>query len=186
MSNKLEPARKLRNVSHSLTKPLKSGSPAIEQQPTSTAVPVSGIRRCKPPSSFKLTECVAFEIAPAPRNSRLLNRAWLKACRSAATSARAAPSRRMMCQENQRCSQPQKDDADVFHAAVSQQPLQVVLGNCIQNAEKSGDGATSKTTYPDHQGPPPRKSKAKRTNPYTAVFNMTPDISAETGLGAIG
>src|ERR1039458_10424935 len=45
---------------------------------------------------------------------------------------------------------------------------------------------TAKTAYPHHHGPPPRRSKAKRTNPYTAVFNMTPDISADTGLGAMG
>ena len=32
------------------------------------------------------------EIAPVPRNSRLLNNAWLKECSSAATSARAARS----------------------------------------------------------------------------------------------
>src|ERR1035437_2618565 len=35
-------------------------------------------------------------------------------------------------------------------------------------------------------GPPPRKSNPKRTKPYTAVFSITPDIKAETGLGAIG
>src|ERR1700674_5385413 len=45
---------------------------------------------------------------------------------------------------------------------------------------------TARTAYPAHQGPPPRKSKTKRTNPYTAVFNMTPDMRADTGLGAMG
>src|SRR5512142_1546577 len=44
----------------------------------------------------------------------------------------------------------------------------------------------NRTTYPHQYGPPPRKSNVKRTKPYTAVFSITADISAETGLGAIG
>jgi len=70
-----EPARKLRKVSHSLMKPLKSGNPTIEQQAIRKVAPVAGIRRCNPPSSSKSIVWVASEIALAPRNSRLLNKA---------------------------------------------------------------------------------------------------------------
>src|SRR5690242_20806043 len=57
-----------RKVSHSLMKPLKSGNPTIEQQAIRKVAPVTGIRRCNPPSSSKSIVCVASEIAPAPRN----------------------------------------------------------------------------------------------------------------------
>ena len=85
-----EPARKLRKVSHSLTKPLNNGNPTMEQQAIRNAVPVRGIRFSKPPSSSRSTVCAASEIAPAPRNRRLLKMAWFKQWSRAAVRASAA------------------------------------------------------------------------------------------------
>src|SRR5208282_768408 len=48
-----EPAKKLRKVSHSLTKPLNNGKPTMEQQATRNTAPVRGRRFCNPPSSSK-------------------------------------------------------------------------------------------------------------------------------------
>src|ERR1017187_2569296 len=48
-----EAARKLRKVSHSLTKPLNNGKPTMEQQAIRNMVPVRRIRFSKPPSSSR-------------------------------------------------------------------------------------------------------------------------------------
>src|SRR5258708_37062613 len=48
------------------------------------------------------------------------------------------------------------------------------------------DATRRRRAEPHPHGQPPRRSKAKRENPYTGVFNMAPDVSADTGLGAMG
>ena len=46
--------------------------------------------------------------------------------------------------------------------------------------------ASASTTRLHHQAGGPRRSKAMRTNAYTATLVITPLISAETWLGAAG
>ena len=45
---------------------------------------------------------------------------------------------------------------------------------------------TPSTRPPHHAGPPPSRSSVTRTKPYTPILITTPDISADTWLGATG
>ena len=51
---------------------------------------VRGMRRRSPPMPSRLRVPVACKTEPAPKNRRLLNIAWFRLCKSAATGARAA------------------------------------------------------------------------------------------------
>ena len=86
------PGRKDWKSSHSLTKPLKGGSAAIESAPTRNAAAVHGIRLIRPPRRLRSRSPVACSTAPAPRKSRLLNAAWFTTCSRPAVNARAAAS----------------------------------------------------------------------------------------------
>ena len=44
----------------------------------------------------------------------------------------------------------------------------------------------NRTNSPHQAGPPPNTSNTMRSSPYTAVFSITADISAEIWLGAAG
>ncbi len=65
--------------SHSLTKPFRGGSPAIERAPIRKSTAVHGSRRIRPPNRFMSRVPVAWRIDPAPRKSNPLNAAWLRA-----------------------------------------------------------------------------------------------------------
>ena len=95
----VEPARKLRNVSHSLMKPLKSGSPAIEQQPTRTAAPVTGIRRCNPPSSFKSDRMSGIRNRAGAEKQQALEESMVKSVQERSDERQSRAERGMMRQE---------------------------------------------------------------------------------------
>ena len=92
------PNRKAWKSSHSLTKPLRSGSPEIAAAPTRKKSAVHGIRLARPPISSMCRVPVATTTPPAPRNSSPLKSAWfstwkrLAAIPTAASSARPAES----------------------------------------------------------------------------------------------
>ena len=82
--------RKLCSSSHSETKPPSGGSPALASTPTSVIQATQGMLRISPPSLPRLRSEVACSTEPVPRNSRLLNRAWLATWYRLAVSASAA------------------------------------------------------------------------------------------------
>ena len=82
--------RKLCSSSHSATKPLDGGSPALAMIPTSVAQATQGMVRIRPPSLPRLRSPVACSTEPVARNSRLLNSAWLATCTRVAVNASAA------------------------------------------------------------------------------------------------
>ena len=59
-----------------LQKRFKGGMLAKDSVPTMNAVPVAGIVRLIPPSSFKLCVLVLYTNAPAQRKSKVLTTAW--------------------------------------------------------------------------------------------------------------
>ena len=67
------------NSSHSLTKPLSGGRPAMARLPTRKQAAVHGSRRMSPPRRFMSRRPVACTTEPAPRNSRLLKTVWFSA-----------------------------------------------------------------------------------------------------------
>ena len=65
-------------VSHSETKPLSGGSAEIAAQPTRNAKAVCGMRWISPPRCSMSRSPVAVSTAPAPKNSRLLNKRMIE------------------------------------------------------------------------------------------------------------
>ena len=184
--NRLEPARKLRNVSHSLTKPLKSGSPAIEQQPTRTAAPVNGIRRCKPSQFVQIDRMSGIRNRAGAEKQQALEQSMVEGVQERSDKRQSRAKRGMMRQENERCPQPEKDDADVFHAAVSQQSLQVMLGNRIENAEKTRNRSHDQD---DIAGPPGAASKKIKREAHKSVdrrLQHDPGHQRRDGTGCDG
>ena len=57
--------------SHSDTKPLSGGRPAMASAPTSVSHATQGMRWMRPPSRPRLRSPVACSTEPVPRNSRL-------------------------------------------------------------------------------------------------------------------
>src|SRR6266568_9666016 len=76
--------------SHSDTKPLNGGKPAMESVQMSARLAAQGMRRIKPPSFPRLRVFVACKTEPVTRKSKLLKDGWLSAWISAALRARAA------------------------------------------------------------------------------------------------
>lgn len=70
------PAKRLWNVSHSLTNPLNGGKPEIAIAPTRKKIAVNGISFMSPPyfSMFRVWVCDITE--PAPKNNKDLKTAW--------------------------------------------------------------------------------------------------------------
>src|SRR5439155_355379 len=64
------------NMSHSLTKPLSGGNPAIATAPTRKQAAVHGWRLISPPSASMSRVPVPCRTPPAAMKSRLLNAAW--------------------------------------------------------------------------------------------------------------
>ena len=83
----------------------------------------------------------AWAAAPAPRNSRLLNRAWLSDVQQAAAEAQDGHRAQPVGQAEQPQPQAHQDDADVLDAVIGQQALQVVLGQGEQHAQDPGQRA---------------------------------------------
>ena len=73
------PGRSDWKSSHSLTKPLSGGSPAMASAPTRKSGAVHGMLRTSPPRRFMFHVPVAWATAPAARKSSPLNAAWLSA-----------------------------------------------------------------------------------------------------------
>ena len=85
--------RKLCSSSHSETKPLSGGSPALASTPTSVE-PGDPRHAADQPAELAEAALARWRAArePVPRNSRLLKNAWLATWYSAAVSASAASS----------------------------------------------------------------------------------------------
>ena len=62
--------------SHSETKPLDGGSPALAITPTSEVTATHGMNRMRPPSFPRFLSWVAWSTEPVPRKRRLLKTAW--------------------------------------------------------------------------------------------------------------
>ena len=104
-------------VSHSETKPFSGGRAEMAAQPTRTNRPLKGIRFKSPPSRPMPRSPVAVSTAPAPKNSRLLNREWLSTWSSAAVIASAAAPGKRAGLESQRQAERDEDHADVLDGA---------------------------------------------------------------------
>jgi len=72
------------------------------------------------------------------------------------------PDGHVMRWKNQRGSQSQEDDANVFDAAISKQPLQVILGDRIENAEE-----TTNSTYRQNDVSTPPRPTAEEVESKT-------------------
>ena len=77
-------------ASHSETKPLNSGNEEILIQPTKNNMLVCGIFLIRPPIMSMFNSWVWWWMMPAPRNSKFLNKEWLKAWNRAARKPNAA------------------------------------------------------------------------------------------------
>ena len=77
---------------HLLAKPLKPGTPAIENDATRQVNAVTGMYLMRPPIAFRSCVSVALSIEPAFRNKRLLNRPWLSVWKSEPSKAIVASS----------------------------------------------------------------------------------------------
>ena len=72
---------------HSAANPLVTGSAAAPMAAIPNVHVVTGCDRIRPPSRSRSRSPVAWRIVPAPRNSTVLNAAWLTTRRRAATRA---------------------------------------------------------------------------------------------------
>ena len=67
------------NRSHSEAKPFSGGSAEMARQAVRNAAEDTGMRWISPPSRSMFNVPAATWMAPAPKNSTLLNSMWLKA-----------------------------------------------------------------------------------------------------------
>ncbi len=123
-------------IIHSETKPLSGGRAEIAAAPTSMKSPVAGMRLRSPPSRSSRRSPVAVRTAPAPKNRRLLNSAWLKACSSAAVIASAAAASKAAGVESVGEAEADEDEADVLDRAVGEHALEVVVHQRLQHADE--------------------------------------------------
>ena len=81
--------------------------------------------------------------------------------------------------------EPQSDDSDILHAVVGEKALEIVLRQGEEHAENPGNEAD----YYEKPTPPIRRDFEEANGPQQTinpVLIMTPDMTADTGLGAAG
>ncbi len=118
-------------------KPLKSGSPMMEQHPIRNTAPVTGIRRCKPPSSSRSTVWRGICNRAGAKEQETLEERVIKGVQQSPGQGQSRPNTRVVRHENQGGAKPQIDDPDVLDTVVRKQPLEVVLGDRVQNTQES-------------------------------------------------
>ncbi len=128
---------------------------------------------------------VAWTTAPAPRKSRRLEQRVVPDVQQAPAKPSRTQSARPVRAADQRQAQPQQDDADVLDAAVGEQPFEVALAEREGDAEHAAEARRAPAPAPPRRrsGPaaaPRSRARARRC----PILSMTPDITADTWLGA--
>ena len=103
-----EPARKLRNVSHSLTKPLNSGSPAIEQQANKNSRSGERHPALQPAEFLQIYSMGCIRNRAGAEKQQALEKRMIESVQQRRDERQSRPSGSMMRQKNQRGSQSQE------------------------------------------------------------------------------
>ena len=136
---------------NSLTKPFSGGSPEIAAAPTRKVAPVTGMRLSSPPSRSSLARAGGVQHRSGAEEQQALEHGMVDDVQQAAGEAQGRHRRVLVADPQDADAEPQRDDADVLHAVVGQQPFQVVLRQGVEHAEDArndadGQQASSPTT----------------------------------------
>ena len=105
------------------------------------------MRLSSPPSRFMSRCARRVSTAPAPKNSRLLNSMWLRACNSAAVIASAAAPPRPLRLERDRQAKPDEDEADVLDRREGEHALEIDLHQRCSTPRRPRRGADDEHRY---------------------------------------
>jgi len=139
------------------------------------------MRRCRPPRWSISRVPAPCSTDPAPRKRQPLEERVIEHVEQSAAEAQHRQHRHAGGNTQRPETQPECDDADVLHAVIGQQPLEIVLGKREEHAED-----TRRHPDPDqHPAPPGLRRSEELEHPDEAVdpvLIITPDMTAETWL----